>query len=959
MSNSKSFSNEITLVRVNDGDSANMDSYFIQSNYDDIVAFDEGETIVFSPDKLNFKVYKSSDLNNPLSLDNWGISILDVNGDSFIPIDSSKDKKYPTFIGKDSNIAPEVEVIDDVEDDIRQDVLYVWLGGLYDFLKTKSGSWSSDEEGIYNSLSSLHFTLKFSYIEENEEAAYKILSCRLGVSEDLAKLHISASGIAASIRDASLRFNANGLKLKNGDFTIYGDKYEKVEGLTQSGFKPGIYYYITTNDEYVLAEEFEEGTDYYELGEEQLLSAIDGTLTLKGDVYANNGFFRGRIEATEGSFKGKIEAAEGEIGGFNIFNNDKGIYLESANQAIVLDGTNGRIIAENIELGGGAVITDKVELSEEKYKQISLTEEEFEINKYYVLNDTEYVLANSFDQSRPYYKRYPYCALYNPILHNGQVLSAANISLTNEGKLNLGTLELYGGTGRLDGHMRSTHVDENGQKTTGNWIIRENGTAEFNNVIANYAKIQEAVFEKGTVQAVGGLMVFKDSWRVLEVNSSDYSVILEADENITVNLKANDWIASNNNFYKVKSVIKNKIFVKGDIDLLTPGCALIKFGQAGQEGYVEAKETDKIIGRVYYEWDEGTGQYVLTQDQELQASKTYYYLGITEQSKDCIISILGENETSVVSSRPYASGNALTISTFGDPSKGMANTLYTKHLILGDLSQANIDDVASLSGFGLYCDNVYLNGSLVTKVDEGSYAGVSTSASGVQSNKIANDTSQIVFWAGASDMGEGIKNATFQVTQDGSVYAENSIISNSIIQGSDIYASRVHGGQPNNPAPLSIYDTGNESELGIGFYKNFDKDTEEGELVFQIRSFGFQQNDGTYFIKLPQLNGGSVSFCGDLITKNNKVSISDNGISFPEQGMTIQSLSDISNSNISQLNFMYKQGADSKKIMMLEPSKARIFEELHLDFDLFLGENSHLQVAKKNGVEVGYDLYIQ
>jgi hypothetical protein len=78
---------------------------------------------------------------------------------------------------------------------------------------------------------------------------------------------------------------------------------------------------------------------------------------------------------------------------------------------------------------------------------------------------------------------------------------------------------------------------------------------------------------------------------------------------------------------------------------------------------------------------------------------------------------------------------------------------------LGQLDGA-IDD--NIKGLGLYADNVFLNGSLTTKVDQDSYAGVNTIG---EANAIVfedNDKSRIVFWAGsASSSNIDIQNAPF------------------------------------------------------------------------------------------------------------------------------------------------------------------------------------------------------
>jgi hypothetical protein len=93
----------------------------------------------------------------------------------------------------------------------------------------------------------------------------------------MAKLNIGANSINMAIRDSSLKFSANGLALQNGDFIISDINGEKI---------------FYTDDL--------------------------GNLTLKGNVYADEGVFRGDIYANNGYFNGTINAFDGTIGGFNI-----------------------------------------------------------------------------------------------------------------------------------------------------------------------------------------------------------------------------------------------------------------------------------------------------------------------------------------------------------------------------------------------------------------------------------------------------------------------------------------------------------------------------------------------------------------------------------------------------------------------------------------------------------------
>jgi hypothetical protein len=101
--------------------------------------------------------------------------------------------------------------------------------------------------------------------------AVKIIQMRNGVSEDMAKLNLHASGIDAAIQSKKMSFSANGLAL-----------YENNERVFWSD---------------------------------------EGRLWLKGNLSAAGGTFSGVLEAASGTFTGEITANSGKIGGLTIAEN--------------------------------------------------------------------------------------------------------------------------------------------------------------------------------------------------------------------------------------------------------------------------------------------------------------------------------------------------------------------------------------------------------------------------------------------------------------------------------------------------------------------------------------------------------------------------------------------------------------------------------------------------------------
>jgi hypothetical protein len=111
--------------------------------------------------------------------------------------------------------------------------------------------------------------------------------------------------------------------------------------------------------------------------------------------------------------------------------------------------------------------------------------------------------------------------------------------------------------------------------------------------------------------------------------------------------------------------------------------------------------------------------------------------------------IMGINSGDSKTAKDHLLGRGLTITEYG---------LDSPKLFLGDLSKLG----NNYSGYGLYSDNVYLNGSLITKSTTGKVAGVNTISGITGELSIVGNTSPIIFWAGADNNTEfSIKNSLF------------------------------------------------------------------------------------------------------------------------------------------------------------------------------------------------------
>ena len=592
-----------------------------------------------------------------------------------------------------------------------------------------------------------------------------------------------------------------------------------------------------------------------------LLESTRGNLIVTGTINANDGYFAGELRSETGYFKGSITATEGLIGGFVISDNklqSSKTYISKVdgNQEIflpniVLDGINGSVFARDIVIGVDASIEEYLRLGE--------------------------------------------AYIYNPSNNNNKFIQAGNIELSQTGLLNLGSIELYGGDEQNQAYIQSKN---------GKWSIREDGVAIFNDIYADNVHLQNTILETGTVQAIGSLMVFKDSWSVVEFFND--KIVLD----VIANLEVGDWIYSGKNIYQIVSVTfdngktalnLNKTFNKED------GFTVTKFGQIS-----------------------------------------------TSDNPGFILSVLGEQDA-IKDNRQFASGNSLTISDFLEEN---GTLIYKKRLVLGQLDGA-IDK--NIRGLGLYADNVFLNGSLTTKVDQDSYAGINTIGEATATVFNDNDRSRVIFWAGStSSANEDIQNAPFQVTEKGSIYAgkgifRDSIISDSIIQGADIYAARIHGGTTEQAGALTIYDTA----MGIVFKEGYQSTEKE---VFSIRADGLQQAN-SYFI---EIKDDRVKFCGDKFIidtkRNNKLEIGTSPIKGVD--LTMIAISDgfveeksYQNVSIDKISWGFNRGFGREESLAISKEKSEIKSlTTWIENDVFFGtDNSYMQYKK---TQEGYDLFI-
>jgi len=749
--------------------------YDIQSGHEKIYKFFSSisSSVVYSPEAIAFQAYKieegQSILMNPNSEYDTDIAMAGYTTD-FGHIWSFLNR----LTGQKQDESDEPVNLLTVARTIGVDTVQFNFGELNYYSVTEELGNTQADVNLFNKFikllneENIYFIYKiFTYHSHALEPAsgdllaMKAIPLEFGTSEDMARFALTANAIQMAVNNSKLVFDATyGLTIQNGGLRIIG-----MDG-------------TTTLMEY---------------------DPTGNALRIVG-----NGEFTGTVHATEGLFTGDVsantlKARGGDIGGFII--QDNGLYSKSGadetetgydtdGSFIKLLGENGRIDAENINLGVGA-----------------------HINKYIKLGSA--FLWNPDDEDA-----------------NDTLLEAGAVKLSQTGELRLGQITLNGPGSEIYGNSFSIKPDQ----------------ANFSNINAS-GKISTVVFEQNHLQSVGGSMMFKPSYKIVE--QSNNTLILDE-----------EFLGNEGNYvYLVKadgSTIPGLTQIglkRGNtvtVSTQLPAETLVSLIDLGAYG-------DLIIG---INSNDGEANYLKPRGMTISE---FYISGD---------GLLAKGDVAGTYVDVIVRGEDGSESLFA--SDGRIDTSQNPKVFLGDLDKSGINfmsDEITHKGFGLYSENVYLTGSLTTKVVSSSgptFAGVNTlnSASAtkfISESGTVDDTSKIVFWAGsASTANADIQQSPFQITERGSLYAaqglfEGAIITKSRIQGADIYAARIHGTgrEDHNDYGLAFYD----ADDGLVFYNGDTEDETPPVEVFSIGTYGLKRGS-KYFIRV---DNNQVIFEGDAI----------------------------------------------------------------------------------------------
>ena len=646
----------------------------------------------------------------------------------------------------------------------------------------------------------------------NDALLYRSIPLQIGTNLDIATLSIDAArGIFAAMQGAGLEFTSNGLAITNGNFLITNSNNEAVLNFNKD----------------------------------------DGTLAVTGQINATSGYFSGELRAATGTFSGEITATTGTIGGFNIGANT--IYSDDLILSSATPATESSIYVKNITLGTGAIIDKYLKIgnlsllnpqSKDEYinydnsvvkliqPHSQVTDDTAPISgkNYYILSDDEYVLftGGAFENGIIYYEDGIYFQLTNEGFINGN-----NWSIKKEPGNDYVTARF----GKL--------IAEDGEF---NGVIHARDgvfTGEVLSSIITASTINTANFVTEKTRSMGGAFIFKPTFEIqdIEDDGNETCTLL-----FTLTQNALEYFSLEGSYDKIIAISGTDV----------------RFGKLNS---IDSQNNQ--VGVTFTATD-----YTILS--AASALDNYQTLTLFGQAQNEVLIGINSDNTSAGDILPPRAISMETFTNLQTSQSGIGDIDYSLKLLLGDLAtlrQRLGSSFNYINGYGLYSDNVYLHGSLITEDNAGSYAGVHTSKNldfnytswgGTRTDIYDNE--KIIFWGGANSLSDSdIQRSPFIVTDKGSIFArrgefKGTVIADSIITDTIIKAPVIYG-SGNNPS-LRIYDT-NNSKSGIGFYKLInDIDLESGEdddiLTLNISNIGFTHyynNNGINFISFSESDG--------------------------------------------------------------------------------------------------------
>lgn len=720
--------------------------------------------------------------------------------------------------------------------------------------------------------------LKINYVHyenvDGQRESFNLVdfvNVRYGMNKDMAQLSVKANGIVASMQNSNLVFDASGLMIKNGAFVIKDDNGNNL--------------FYSDNGNLVL-----KGNIYAEDG--YFKGELQGaTGTFEGELKAATGSFEGELKAATGSFSGNINANGGAIGGFII---DKTQLIsektgEDGLPNIILNGTNGIIEAENIVLGTGARIREYIKIGD----QVELRRVTTSIDPF----------IRVFDKSE-----------------------REILTLRADGSMNIG----YGNNSIIISGADGSIVSQNFSDGLG-WKI-SNTESIFNDVTVR-GSIRASVLEYGETQAIGGALLVRPSSRIIEAErfGSDTRLTLEQTEGFNIGDYCRIDIQTVNSiehrFFVISNIVDKVITVSGDATD-SRGKPIVSFGQVSED-----KNKNNNVGIcINGSLDNSFGT--------PQSISVFDFNPTTQIITPRVVLGKLPNEESVYG---YAAG------TYG---------LYAENVLL----KGSLVTQTATSGSVTY--------SGISTLHSGADAPASHRYGSWFGEK---NTGEILLWAGATGTSkEEVENSKFFVDRNGNLFAGSGYFKGTIITDATITASAIETAvlrgsneKPGEPA-LRIEDAAN----GICFTTTDDKnniitvfEVTKDTITANVPNFKFNSNftiGGNGSLVVPNLyvignDAGLIDLENEtqaLIFDKHRIFYSEN---FKQNELTggIKGYIDFA----STLSFS-PDGVN--EVLELSTQEVRAKTSLYIEESIKYNDlMEYRPVYSSENVLIGYDLYVE
>lgn len=479
---------------------------------------------------------------------------------------------------------------------------------------------------------------------------------------------------------------------------------------------------------------------------------------------------------------------------------------------------------------------------------------------------------------------------------------------------------------RLGKNDSQIEINSKTQEITGlknsaiSWQLSPNNSI-FNNATF-YGSIKAATFEQGTVQAIGGAMLMRPSSKIIGyeyIQNQEVKIFLEEIP---------------------------KGFEIEDI-------CLLKFKNTGN-GFTQSELFIKIEE---INLDEKSLTFRGTETQYINEENIG--MPIINLGKAGSISIgLNGSDSEVYG----IESGSISVMEFDGVN------INSPKVIIGKIPNNSAIYGQASGSYGLYAENVVLNGSLTTRTlkadtTDRCYSGIGTtlgiknapSTIGMQDKfpeaHIRNNLGQILIWAGAAtDSKEDIEKSKFFVDEYGNMYAgsgyfDGTIITNSTIEAAEIKTA-VLTGTGSGPA-LKIKDV----EKGIHFSKG-------EETVFEVNNNSFIVNSSVLFNENFKVdNFGNLSLQNITLTKTDGNLVSS-GIMLDYSGIGIDNAAIEFDAKTNSIIFNH-----GKNISNLSSNSSGLRFNGNLVYGTKEGQNymeyrQFKQVVGEKEQIIGYDLYV-